>query len=82
MGVRVRWKVKVEFRVKCGVWGDKSSSGENWGQGMYKTVVNSIVNSNFADACAFEDVIAKISTTVPHAQAGWWSGVEGDVVSV
>jgi hypothetical protein len=26
---------------------------------MCKTVANSIANSNFADACAFEDVIAK-----------------------
>jgi hypothetical protein len=30
---RVRWEVKVGFRVNCNcrVWGDKSSSGENWG---------------------------------------------------
>jgi hypothetical protein len=39
--------------------GDKSGGGENWGQRMCKTVTNSIVNTNFADACAFEDVIAK-----------------------
>ena len=57
--MRVRWKVKVGFCVKCGVRGDKSRGGKNWGQGMCKTNTNSIVNSNFADACAFEDVIAK-----------------------
>ena len=57
--VRVRWEVEVGFRVSCGVWGDKSGGEENWGQSMCKTIKNSIVNSNFADACAFEDVIAK-----------------------
>jgi hypothetical protein len=36
-----------------------------------QTAANSIVYSNFADVCAFEDVIAKISTVVPQAQIGW-----------
>jgi hypothetical protein len=31
----------------------------NWGESMCKTVANCIVNSNFADAFAFEDVITK-----------------------
>ena len=40
--------------------GEKSNGGENWGQSMCKTIANSIVNANFADACAtFQDVIAK-----------------------
>ncbi len=69
--MRVRWKVKVEFCVKCGVWGDKSSGGENWGQGMCKTVMNSIVNSNFADVCAFEDVIAKNINHCATCTIGW-----------
>jgi hypothetical protein len=69
--VRVRWEVKVGFRVNCRVWGGKSNGGENWGQSMCKTIANSIVNANFADACAtFQDVIAK-KTTVPKAQIGW-----------
>ena len=40
------------------VWGDTSGGGENWGESMCKTVTDSIVNSNFADECAFEDVCA------------------------
>ena len=45
----------------CQVWSswDKSCGGKNWGQGMCKTNTNRIVNSNFADVCAFEDVITK-----------------------
>ena len=33
-GVRVRWEVKVGFRVNRRVWGDKSCGGENWGQAV------------------------------------------------
>ncbi len=57
--VRVRWEVKVGFRVNRRVWGDKSCGGENWGQSMGEAVVNSIADADFADACAFKDVIAK-----------------------
>ena len=57
--MRVRWEVKVGFRVNYRIVGDKSGGGENWGQSMCKTVTKSIVNNNFADACAFEDVITK-----------------------
>ncbi len=57
--VRVGWEVKVGFHVNCRVWGGKSGGGENWAHSMCKIVANSIVNSNFADARAFEKVIAK-----------------------
>ena len=57
--VRVKWEVKVGFRVNRRVWGDKSCGGENWGQSMGEAIANSIVDANFADACTFEDVIAK-----------------------
>jgi len=59
MRVRVRWEVKVEFHVNCRVLGDKSGGEENCSQSMYKTIKNIIVNTNFADWCAFEDVILK-----------------------
>jgi hypothetical protein len=59
MRVRVKWEVKVGFRVNRRVWGDKSCGGENWGQSMGEAIANSIVDANFADACTFEDVIAK-----------------------
>jgi len=59
MKVRVRWEVKVGFCVNRRVWGDKSCSGENWGQNMGEAVANSIVDADLADACAFEDVITK-----------------------
>jgi hypothetical protein len=57
-GSKERSKGKVEFHVKCRVWGDTSGGGENWGESMCNTITNSIVNSNFADECAFEDVCA------------------------
>ena len=57
--MRVKWEVKVGFRVNRRVWGDKSCGGENWGQSMGEAIANSIVDANFADACTFEDVIAK-----------------------
>ncbi len=59
MEVRVRWEVKVGFRVHLRVWGDQSCCGESWGQSMCEAVANSIVDADFADACAFEDMIAK-----------------------
>ena len=31
MEVRVRWEVKVGFRVHLRVWGDESCCGESWG---------------------------------------------------
>ncbi len=50
---------KVGFRVNCRVWGDESCCGESWCQSMCKAVANSIVDADFADVFAFEDMIAK-----------------------
>jgi hypothetical protein len=59
MRVRVWWEVKDGFHVHCSVWGDISSGRENWGKSLCKAIANCIVNSNYADACAFEDVVTK-----------------------
>jgi hypothetical protein len=37
----------------------------------YPAMERAGASSNFADACAFDDVIAKKSTVVPQAQIGW-----------
>jgi hypothetical protein len=58
-GVRVRWEVQVGFCVHRRVWGNEFCCGESWSQSMCEAVTNCIVDANFADACAFEDMIAK-----------------------
>ena len=79
MGVRVRGEVKAGFRVNCRVWWDKSCCGESWCQSMCKAIADSILDANFADVFAFEDIIAK---NINDGLVGWWSGVERVVVFI
>ena len=79
MGVRIRREIKVGFRVNCRVWGDESCCGESWCQSMCKAIADSILDANFADVFAFEDIIAK---NINDGLVGWWSGVERVVVFI
>jgi hypothetical protein len=45
--------------VSTVVFGGTYLAVENWGESLCKAITNCIVNYNFADVCAFEDVISK-----------------------
>jgi hypothetical protein len=50
---------RVGVHFYCFVWEDISCGDESWSNGVGKAIANEVMSTNFANPCAFKNVVTK-----------------------